>query len=65
MNIDITTSPSGSKIITACHDSGKGKASMWVIDGREYNTTYTGPLSNADDCLKALTEWLDENGGKS
>ena len=61
MNIYVDTSHAGVKVVTACHPSINGTASMWVADGREYNTTYRGPLANANDFFKALEEWLDEN----
>ena len=65
MNIYVNSSPNGAtKVVTVCHDSGNGKATMWVINSRSPHITYTGPAANADDLFRALTEWLAENGIK-
>lgn len=61
MIIDVIVSSSGGKSVTAYHPSGVGKATMWVINGREYNTTYTGKMAHARDCLQALQAWLASN----
>jgi len=60
MIIDVNTSDKNDKCysVTAYHPSGSGKAGMWVVNGREYNTTYTGKMDNAEACFKALKEWL-------
>jgi hypothetical protein len=58
MVIDVVTSKEGGQSVTAYHQSGKGQARMWVINGSEYNTTYSGPLAHAGECLQALAQWL-------
>jgi hypothetical protein len=64
MIIDVNTSESGGKSVTAYHPSGVGKATTWVVNGREYNTTYTGKMAHAADCLQALQDWLSANTAK-
>lgn len=61
MIIDVVVSATGGKSVTAYHASGVGKATMWVINGQEYNTTYTGKMSHAGECLQALQSWLQAN----
>lgn len=62
MIIDVVNATGGKgSSVTAYHPSGAGKACMWVINGREYNTTYSGKMTHAIDCLQALQAWLVEN----